>query len=291
MAYLVIVIVIYVFCQSGLAFKESGIIYILLWTSRYDTPFVYLKTGQQAYITRNCTFQNCYITDKVSHLHDILDFAVIMFNRYNMHRNMQVPHKRSETQNYIFASEEPAGLHKIPRKFNKWFNLTWTYKLDSDAVLSYIVIKNDCNEIIGPKMDMHWIEIRYMNDTSEYVRNKLRKKRFAAAWFVSNCEPNERLELGRELQKELAKYGHRLDIYGNCGDKFCPSYGNVDMDECYALVESFYYFYLAFENSFCKDYVTEKILTGLEHFSVRVVYGGANYTRYRHISQRSELHI
>lgn len=276
-----VMVVINMFSQSGLTFKENGIIYVLLWTSSNDTPFVYLKTGQQAFITRNCTFQNCYITDKVSYLGDVLDYDVILLNRYNMHRYMKIPNKRTETQNYIFASEEPAGLHKIPREFNKWFNLTWTYKLDSDVVFPYIVIKNGLDEIIGPKREMNWIDLKDMSDTSEYVRNKLRKKRYAAAWFLSNCEPNDRLEFGRELQKELAKYGHRLDIYGNCGDKFCPTNGNgnEDMDECYALVESFYYFYLAFENSFCKDYVTEKILTGLEHFSVPVVYGGANYTR------------
>lgn len=51
-------------------------------------------------------------------------------------------------------------------------------------------------------------------------------------------------------------------------------------EHCYALIESDYYFYLAFENSFCEDYVTEKILTATQHYAVPVVYGGANYSRY-----------
>jgi hypothetical protein len=39
-----------------------------------------------------------------------------------------------------------------------------------------------------------------------------------------------------------------------------------------------YFFYLSFENSFCPDYVTEKLYTAFETGTVPVVFGGANYS-------------
>ena len=42
--------------------------------------------------------------------------------------------------------------------------------------------------------------------------------------------------------------------------------------------ENDYKFYLAFENSFCVDYVTEKFFRTLELDIVPVVMGGANYS-------------
>lgn len=275
----IIVIAFNVFYGSGFAKKNEDTIYILIWTTKHDTPFSSLEMGRLSFAGRNCTFDNCYVTDKPSYFHDILEFDAILFNILGMFMNIEIPYKRSTEQNYVLGSIEPAGIHKVPEKFNMFFNLTWTYRLDSDAVFPYIVIKNNRDQIIGPKLDMHWIDLKEMNETSEYVKIKLRKKRLAAIWFVSNCEASERLEFVGELQKELARYDHRVDVYGNCGDRLCPTENMDSFDECYAQVESTYYFYLAFENSFCVDYVTEKILTALEHFSVPVVFGGANYTR------------
>ena len=39
-----------------------------------------------------------------------------------------------------------------------------------------------------------------------------------------------------------------------------------------------FYFYLSFENSFCPDYVTEKLYRAFESGTVPVVFGGANYS-------------
>lgn len=261
---------------KGFAEKFDNIIYILMWkpTEHLPWPFQIMLPARQPFVKRNCPFINCYVTDDPLFFSDVLDYDVLLFDVLFV-RSMDMPLKRSERQKYVLVGFEPAGMNVIPEKFNSFFNLTWTYKLDSDVVLPYIVVKNEFNEKIGPKKDMHWINVKDMAETSLYVRNKLLKKRIAAAWFATNCymAPSGRLQFVADLQKELANYGQRLDVYGGCGNNTCAG------DECYAIIESTYYFYLAFENSFSEDYVSEKILTGLEHFAVPVVFGAANYTR------------
>ncbi|XP_026332823.1 alpha-(1,3)-fucosyltransferase C-like [Hyposmocoma kahamanoa] len=125
---------------------------------------------------------------------------------------------------------------------------------------------------------MQWMKVTQMNKTSSHIENKLRYKHIAAAWIASNCETVDRLDYVHVLQKELSKYGHRVDVYGKCGNLQCPR--KEAMDECFALIEQDYYFYLAFENSNSQDYVTEKLLHALEHYTVPVVLGGANYSRF-----------
>lgn len=69
------------------------------------------------------------------------------------------------------------------------------------------------------------------------------------AWFVSNCgAPSGRGDYVTELKKYVD-----VDIYGGCGTMSCSK-----SEDCNGLLERKYKFYLAFENSICKDYATEK---------------------------------
>ncbi|XP_066964632.1 uncharacterized protein [Macrobrachium rosenbergii] len=92
------------------------------------------------------------------------------------------------------------------------------------------------------------------------------------AWMVSHCNTVS----GREIYiNELKKY-IPVDIYGSCGSLKC---GRNHLDTfCYAdLLRPTYKFYLAFENSWCQDYITEKVFLPLEYGLVPVVYGGAKF--------------
>ncbi|KAL1487158.1 hypothetical protein MTO96_031093 [Rhipicephalus appendiculatus] len=67
-----------------------------------------------------------------------------------------------------------------------------------------------------------------------------------------------------------------VDVYGKCGPHDCPKTGG---NACYEHFERNYHFILAFEDSICADYVTEKLFTALKYDIVPVVFGGANYSR------------
>ena len=77
------------------------------------------------------------------------------------------------------------------------------------------------------------------------------KKTKLAFWIVSHCETDNRRE---DYVKSLQKY-IPIDIYGKCGP-FNTS--TRDAKRGYDILAPIYKFYLAFENSNCHDYATEK---------------------------------
>ena len=89
--------------------------------------------------------------------------------------------------------------------------------------------------------------VRSLDQGRDMAANKTK----AVAWFVSNCGArNGRLNYAKELSKYI-----EVDIYGACGTKRCP---RVQSNTCFDMLNRDYKFYLAFENSNCKDYITEK---------------------------------
>ena len=69
--------------------------------------------------------------------------------------------------------------------------------------------------------------------------------------------------------KELGQYID-VDIYGGCGSLKCARNNNAN---CLDMLDSEYKFYLAFENSNCQDYITEKFWSILNHDVIPIVMG------------------
>lgn len=148
---------------------------------------------------------------------------------------------------------------------NNLFNWTVTYRQDSDIVFTYGRVQH----LPHRNSPVHFIPAK---DTSAYSTLSKQKNKRLVAWFASNCNTASKRE---SYVKELQKY-IPVDIYGKCGNgKFtCPLNSNA----CDKLLDRSYLFYLAFENSMCKDYVTEKLFRVLDRNIVPVVMGNANYT-------------
>ncbi|KAK9498301.1 hypothetical protein O3M35_002966 [Rhynocoris fuscipes] len=160
-------------------------------------------------------------------------------------------HRRNTKQVWIvFMLECP--YHTQHYKYNDVFNWTATYRTDSDIVTPY----------------EKWV---YYNERIKQLKTPI--KNFAAnktkqvAWFVSNCGArNGRLQYARALQKYI-----NVDIFGACGSKKCP---RSNQSKCFDMLGKDYKFYLAFENSNCREYITEKFfVNGLGNDVLPIVMG------------------
>lgn len=260
--------------------KNTSFKYILLLNDPDYYPF-YIFTQKDVFAKNNCSYQNCIvITDRNYFNGNLSKFDAVAINGrfpfssyFQELNNLSRAELKSLHQKFIYVNTESAENNPVSySELDGYFNWTLSYKLDSDVPYPYIQIRDISGNVVGPKVDMHWKE--NMTDVDDDVIRRLEKKTRPAAWFVSNCETRSERELVAILLRgELIKRGYNLDIYGDCGLLECHS-----NDDCNKRLER-YYFYLAFENSLAEDYVSEKLLRALWHYTVPVVYGGANYSR------------
>ena len=141
-----------------------------------------------------------------------------------------------------------------------------TYRKDSDIAAPYRWIVPIDQPKLGP-FQTKFNQPTKLGDLRKNLVDDIKAKNKLVAWVVSHCDTHsEREKYVEELRKHIP-----VDVYGNCGENFCPG-------DCKGRIEKSYKFYLSFENSWCKDYVTEKFWDALELTMVPVVLGGANYT-------------
>nr|CAH7741261.1 unnamed protein product [Callosobruchus chinensis] len=147
------------------------------------------------------------------------------------------------------------GVPRPMHQFADAINWTATYRRDSDIV-------------------------RQKMQGRDYAANKTKK----VAWFVSNCGArNGRLAYARELAQYID-----VDIYGTCGPLKCPRSDR----KCFDLLDKEYKFYLAFENSNCRDYITEKFyVNGLGQNVLPIVMGARPEDYQRSAPEGSYIHV
>uniref|UniRef100_A0A7I4Y314 Fucosyltransferase n=1 Tax=Haemonchus contortus TaxID=6289 RepID=A0A7I4Y314_HAECO len=163
---------------------------------------------------------------------------------------------RRPNQRYVFLSMEAphnSGFHAVPLNF---FNWTATYLLSSDVVFKYGVY------FLPAKV----AEEKGFKFTDFHVDYSFPKKKSGILGFISNCNTSSKRELAL---RELSKYMN-VTIGGKCASNrenvnLCPS-----GQDCTSLYSD-YPFYLAVENSVCKDYVSEKYWERLSVPSIPIV--------------------
>lgn len=204
---------------------------------------------------------------------------------------------RQPHQRFIYMTMESPLSYNAPadHRLNDFFNWTMTYRLDSDLPRPYgffelqlpgrMQVEQRYNPFqwkpqafLTYKEDP-WFQKVLPSKSKEFHQLAERPKK--VAWIVSRCDsPSRREDYVKELQKYIP-----VDIFGGCGNIRCNTsfhsqqqQRNDNNDNCTATVERDYKFYLAFENSFCKDYITEKFFGRMQGNSLVVVLGGGNYT-------------
>jgi len=185
--------------------------------------------NEKAYKIENCEFTNCEILFDQK---EIKNSDLVLFHHKNM--NIKSPMKTAN-QKWVFVSLEVPQNTMPYYKQKQWtdkFDWTMTYRSDSEGYGPY-------GKIIPAKI------IKEENHTAIFSM-----KTKDAVWVVSNCyTASKREKYVKEMQKII-----NVDIFGKCG-KPCVKKG-ID---CIQNLSKYYKFYLAFENSICEDYVTEKL--------------------------------
>ncbi|GFO07220.1 alpha-(1,3)-fucosyltransferase c-like [Plakobranchus ocellatus] len=206
-----------------------------------------------------CDYDNCVYTGNVV----TADTDAVFIFGVGLKESTPLPKLRLPHQTYIIASWEPPAfiwsdtLTNEHSKWNHFFNATMTYRIDADISYRY------------GKLDF---QPRRQSELPNY-RMIARLKTRTAIWMVSNCgpTPSKRMAYVKEMQKYID-----IDIFGVCGEP-CE----LNDERCVADFSSTYKFYLAFENSFSTDYVTEKLFKLFvdDMHIIPVVRGAVDYNR------------
>uniref|UniRef100_A0A914HLP9 Fucosyltransferase n=1 Tax=Globodera rostochiensis TaxID=31243 RepID=A0A914HLP9_GLORO len=130
-----------------------------------------------------------------------------------------------------------------------FFNTTVTYRTDSTVFMPY-----DSLVRITPDTPIEDIW------TEEEVQQTVRNKRKLAFQAVSHCVADS----GRDFLTKALQGMLNLDLYGGCGGRSCDS-------NCYNTEMDNHFFYFAFENSVCPQYITEKFWRALRKLTIPVV--------------------
>lgn len=219
-----------------------------------------VKAGSEAF--KNCPVDSCTIT---SNRAESMDADAIFFKDHFVHPGHHKPHRQVWA---LYFLECPYHTQHI--KYNDVFNWTATYRRDSDIVAPY------------ERWEYHdWAVTEWQGPPRDFTLNKTHK----VAWFVSNCAArNNRLQYAHELAKHI-----QVDIYGACGRLNCP---RSAAEKCFEMLDTKYKFYLAFENSNCKDYITEKFfVNGLGRNVLPIVMGAPPEDYEKSAPKHSYIHV
>ncbi|KAK6172985.1 hypothetical protein SNE40_016529 [Patella caerulea] len=171
------------------------------------------------------------------------------------------PFKKSNpNQIWVFHEMEspPITASKSWRgeSWSNKFNRSMSYRVDSDLFIPY----GSYNKRLQP--------------LKKNITAIMKQKTKLAAIFSSHCG----IPSKREIYINLLRQYIPVDFYGHCGNLTCRK-STETQKACYATTEKTYKFYLAFENTFCKDYATEKFFRSEAQDLVTVVRGGADYSK------------
>ena len=223
---------------------------ILLWNSYFKRPDYRVGAfGRETFRRHHCKVDRCSLETDRRLLSK--SAAVVFHIRSNL---SSFPKHTNYRQLFVYyLKESPHYTYENSYKYRKSFNITMTYRRDSDI----------------PVPMGGFMPTTNMTDKNYTLKYPLSNKQGDVVWLVSHCVTASKRE--RYVQS-LAKHIN-VDIYGDCGIYQCPR-----NDTCMKRLEKNYKFYLSFENSYCKDYVTEKYFRTLNYELIPIVYGRANYS-------------
>ncbi|XP_019943672.2 alpha-(1,3)-fucosyltransferase 4-like [Paralichthys olivaceus] len=248
--------------------KQSRAVTLLIWTH----PFGQHQKLPDCY----ALFQvpGCTLTDD-KNAYPRAD-ALIVHHRDVATGSAELPPEpRPQGQKWIWMNyESPSHTPKL-QLFEGVFNLTMSYRVDSDIFLPY-------GYLIPRVRKTRMIQNRFTHPLHRPSGADLRRPRLVA-WVVSNwSEKHARVA----FYYKLRRYIH-VDVYGHAG-RPVPDDGGVG-----SLTQLIgrYQFYLALENSQHTDYITEKLWNAVQAGAVPVVLGPPRKNYERFLRPEAFIHV
>ena len=224
---------------------------VLVWTKFWGKPWT-LGDGSRSLRTCPELVGQCEFTRDHSRLKES---DVLLFHAND---KLNLPRRHRRHQKWVFSTVEPPPIVKranLPA-LQGVFNLTMTYAISAQVSWTY-----GRYELLSPGTEPDY------DKTFNFAANKT----YLVAWYVSHCITWSR----RETYVQALTEHLNVHQYG-CGGKYnCP---RSKTSECDRRLNDTYKFYLAFENSLCRDYVTEKLWRILKLNVVPIVLGNASYS-------------
>ena len=231
---------------------------LLLWTPWFGMKGWYVGLGANGLHHRKCPELRCTITfdrDK------LLSADIVLFHVRDITDGAQsMPPVHPVRQRWVFVTQESPENTYIHAAwwlnrnidlavYDDMFNTTMTYMHYSDIPVPYGMYRKRAKRTVPFHFDL-------TNRTN------------VALWYASNCKATEgavnRLSFVTDLQKHMS-----VSVFGACGS---PDPCRRD-NPCAIKLKHTYKFYLAFENSRCREYITEKFWNNLAHGMVPIVMG------------------
>ncbi|XP_033726433.1 alpha-(1,3)-fucosyltransferase C-like [Pecten maximus] len=182
------------------------------------------------------TFKSCPHKCSVSFGRQCRHYSASQFVVFDGNENLpNKPPPKPAGQIWIYHGMEPPFLQPRLKNWKRKINWTISYRRDADFTNLYGTML--FKDVKGTE------RVR--------LKSKWKDKMHGNAWFVSHPSvPSKRDQYANKLDTIL-----NVDIYSRTGPKICPT---KEIKDCEKLISDKYKFYLSFENSLCRDYVTEK---------------------------------
>jgi glycoprotein 3-alpha-L-fucosyltransferase len=209
------------------------------------------------------------------------------------------PQRNNSDQLWMFYSEEPQQfMDEDPSpQWNNKFNYSFTFNSFSEA--------NDKDLVFASHYRRRNLTLsrNFAVEKRRILANPTRSRNVTATalWFVSNCirppGPYDVHSNRMEYAHQLSEY---IDIDGFSGNihpfKSCvEQLGKLYKDEDSVKPQyNNYWFYLSFENSYCKEYITEKFWNILTQdlLVIPIALGGTSVEEYERVAPpNSFIHV
>ncbi|KAL2092631.1 hypothetical protein ACEWY4_012429 [Coilia grayii] len=242
--------------QRGNSYGWHRNVSILLWHWPFNRPY-----SLQGDVCLNMySIPHCHITDNRS-CFDQAD--VVVFHHHELKRASQklpLHLHRPPAQKWVWLSLEPPAVNKNLSRYNHLFNWTMSYRQDADIFMPY-------GRMIPRRTNQSFV--------IPWNRSCL------ASWVVSNYNRHhQRSQVYHNLRKHIP-----IKVYGSANRRPLAKRALLPtIARCH--------FYLAFENSISRDYITEKLWrNAFQAGTVPVVLGPPRSNYETFVPRDSFIHV